>query len=238
MIHQVTEAEFYSHLLPQKTASYRPVSNSMINELVFEEAQSQGYKITGKGYRSNPSRTEFIAMFTLNKPEQGLSRMIGYRNSFNKKWAVGFVAGALVMICSNGMMAGDIITFRRHTKSIEHDLKEIIHQAFNEISPRFDGLLTDTLFLKEKLIQQNQAMQLLSDLYFNRKLLSVTQMSLLKEKLYVDPNFSLPEDPSTYFPVWNLYNQITEAMKHGNPGFYFQQHIALHDYFQSSLRSV
>jgi len=56
--------------------------------------------------------------------------------------------------------------------------------------------------------------------------------------LYTDQNFSIPLDPSAYFPAWNLYNQITESMKHGAPGGYFQQLIDLNEYFQEKLERV
>jgi len=67
-------------------------------------------------------------------------------------------------------------------------------------------------------------------------------MSVLKDKLYLDKNFSIPRDADrdadTYFPAWNLYNQITEAMKHNAPGNFFNQHIELHDYFKNKLEMV
>lgn len=238
MIHKVTEDVFFNHMLPRQTNSYVPVTNRMINDLIYQEASERNYQITGRGFRANPTNTEFIAMFTLNQPDQGLSRMIGYRNSINKKWAVGFVAGALVMICSNGMVAGDIITFRKHTGSVRNDLKVIVQRAFEEITPRFQTLMTETLFLQEKLILKPVAMDIIADLFFTEKILNVTQMSVLREKLYLDPNFSIPQDSSVYFPAWNLFNQITEAMKHGTPGGYFQQLIDLHGYFQQKLERV
>jgi len=238
MIHKVTEEIFYDHQLPQQTGTYVPVPNRLINNLVYQEAERRNYQITGRGFRANPSRTEFIAMFTLNQPEHGLSRMIGYRNSTNKKWAVGFVAGALVMICSNGMINGDIITFRRHTGNVYQDLGDIIMRAFDEITPRFDGLRQASLFLQEKLILRHIAMDILADLFFTEKVLTTTQMSVLKDKLYDDANFALPADSGVYFPAWNLYNQITEAMKHGAPGNYFQQLIDLDQYFQEKLEGV
>lgn len=235
MIHQVSAEDFLYHELPQPTHSYKPVSNALINQIIYEEAKHRQYQITGKGFRANPSRTEFIAMFTLDNPKNGLSRMIGYRNSTNKKWAVGFVAGALVMICSNGMISGDVITIRRHTGSITDDLHTIVKQAFDEITPRFTSLLNETAFLHEKLIQQPDALEIVSELFLSKEMLTVTQISKLKEKFFADPNFSIPQDPDTFFPAWNLYNQITEAMKHGAPGNFFDQHIALHDYFLQKL---
>jgi len=238
MIHKVTEEVFFNHLLPQQTNSYIPVPNKLINNLIYQEAAERNYQITGRGFRANPSMTEFIAMFTLDKAEQGLSRMIGYRNSTNKKWAVGFVAGALVMICANGMICGDIITFRKHTGSVQEDLRIIVRKAFDEITPRFDSLKNDTRFLIEKMILRPVAMDIIADLFFTEKVLNVTQMSVLRDKLYLDPNFSIPSDPSVYFPAWSLYNQITEAMKHGAPGGYFQQLIDLNDYFQEKLERI
>jgi hypothetical protein len=238
MIHQVSPEDFLYHELPPQTQSYKPVSNALINQMIYEEAKHRQYQITGKGYRANPSRTEFIAMFTLDNPKNGLSRMIGYRNSTNKKWAVGFVAGALVMICTNGMISGDIITIRRHTGSIRDDLRLIVKQAFDEITPRFNSLLQETAFLHEKLIQKPVALEIVSELFFSKEILTVTQMSKLKEKFFVDQNFSIPKDPETFFPAWNLYNQLTEAMKHGAPGNFFNQHIELHDYFIEKLEMV
>jgi hypothetical protein len=238
MIHQVNSEEFFNHLLPAQTHSYSPVSNALINQLIYEEAKSRRYQITGKGFRANPSRTEFIAMYTLDSPHNGLSRMIGYRNSTNKKWAVGFVAGALVMICANGMISGDVITIRRHTGSIADDLRLIVRQAFDEITPRFNNLVDETALLQEKLILRSNALEIVSDLFFTEEILTVTQMSVLKEKLYLDQKFSIPKDPETFFPAWNLYNQITEAMKHGAPGNFFDQHIGLHNYFKTKLELI
>ncbi len=199
MIHKVNEDTFFNHELPVQTQSYTPVSNRLLNDLIYQEAEKRNYIITGKGFRANPSLTEFIAMFTLNQPEDGLIRMIGYRNSTNKKWSVGFVAGALVTICSNGMVSGDIITFRKHTGSVKQDLNFIIQRAFEEITPRFDTIKQQTEHLQKKLIQKSAALDIIAELFFTERLLNITQMAVLRENLFSDHNFSLPENPSEFF---------------------------------------
>lgn len=235
MIRKVTPDVFFGHHVPERTDTYVPVTNKQIEELVRKAAGAFDYTITGFGYRSNASNNEFVGMYSLNSPENGLSKMIGFRNSINKKYSVGFVAGALVMICSNGVISGDIITFRKHTGNVHNDLEVMVKKAFEEITPRFTEVSTDISLMKSRLITVSRALSVLGELFFSERLLNVTQMSVVKETLYTDKNFAIPKSPLVYTSVWNLYNIITNALKHGAPSDYFTTHIQLHNYIKSNL---
>jgi hypothetical protein len=232
MIRKVSEDAFLNHPLPPQTETYVPISNELLIRLIRQEAAQRELVITGKGYRANRANTEFVAMMTMGNEEQGISKMIGVRNSTNKKYAVGFVAGAIVLVCGNGMISGDIVTFRRHTGSVEEDLKEMVAEVFDQLLPNFEKLSEDTKLLKSTELTRNDALDLIADLYFNEKLLNTTQMSVIRESIYLDKNFAFPEDPTLPIPAWNVYNQITSALKHSAPGEIFKSQIKFHELFK------
>ena len=55
--------------------------------------------------------------------------MLGFRNSMNKRFAIGITAGVSVIVCSNMMFKGDIYEFRKHTGRLLYD--DVVHRVGN-----------------------------------------------------------------------------------------------------------
>jgi hypothetical protein len=238
MIHRVNMDVFLNHPVPERTDTYVPVTNAQIYDLITQQAETRGMKLTGKGFRANPSRTEFMGLLTFDNPDSGLSKMIGFRNSTNKAWSVGLVAGAMVVVCANGMISGEVMNMRKHTGSVLEDLNEMVVNTFDHLTPKFNTLKSKMELMKEVEIYRPTALELIGQLFFTEKLISTTQMSILREKIDTDKHFAFPKDVDIPFPVWNLYNIITESLKHGTPSGYFGAHIELDKIFESRFNPM
>jgi hypothetical protein len=69
--------------------------------------------------------------------------MVGFRNSINKSFALGFTGGAHIMVCSNMMFSGSFIEFQKHTSEMDDEMiVRMANGAFNQVQQRVKELET------------------------------------------------------------------------------------------------
>ena len=119
---RASESEVISCPEPSFTNSWHPVSHyRVINALttVLEDAKvpviSKDYTLCGfDGHR-------MFGTWVIENGNSDRNHMIGFRNSTNKNFAVGFCSGLHITVCSNMMFTGEFTTFHRHTSGLTDD---------------------------------------------------------------------------------------------------------------------
>ena len=66
------------------------------------------------------------------------TQVVGIRNSHDKRFAAGLVAGAMVMVCSNLAFSGEIQIGRKHTRHIGDELPFLIRGAIGQLVSAWD----------------------------------------------------------------------------------------------------
>jgi hypothetical protein len=217
--------------IPVQTTTYSPVSHGEIfdqiaTQLVANNLASLRNRvhINGNGGRM----VGFVDVEPENEfgKQHGLKMMLGYRNSYDKSMSVGFAAGASVWICGNGIISGDILSFRRkHTGSVSQELNNRITDGINLMKNEFMQLNMEVDVMKGFNLTQRQKAEILGVMYFERNLVTPTQLSIVKHELTQSPHFK--EDNA-----WSLYNNVTEALKKSHPVDIIPDHIKFHRFMR------
>ena len=217
--------------LPARTTSYSPVSHAEVISAIEANAKKNNLTIVKRRMYSNILGTRVTSFFDVEDgtefgKEHGLKMMFGYRNSYDKSMSVAFVAGATVWICENSCISGDMMAFKRkHTGTVATELKAKIQVGIDRMKNEFGKLLLEVDVMKNYSLTQRQKAEVLGVMYFERNIVTPTQLSIVKREITQSENFK--EDNA-----WSLYNNVTESLKKSHPITVIQDHIKFHGFMR------
>lgn len=221
--------------LPEKTATYTPISHASVINRVRSEITSAGYIITGEEYRCSKDGDVAIGTFRLKyKEDDDIELSANFLNSYNKQYAFRFALGGLVKVCANGMVINNnkFGSYKRVHKGDADILAEGKIKEFIEDSGEYwDALVKHKDTMKDHVINRAVAYDILGKLFFERGILNTMQLNIVKKELE-KPSFDYKVDPSS---VWALYNHITLALKESHPATWIQDQSEVHEVFDELL---
>jgi hypothetical protein len=219
-------------LVPARTESYTPVMHTEIMTSMKANLGRQNLTVVGQKLHVNGKGTKVIGFYDVEDRgnfgnAHGLKMMLGYRNSYDKSMSVGIVVGASVWICSNGCISGDMLTFKRkHTGEVQTEMNEKIQEGIQRMRNDFGKLNIEVDIFKNYSLTQRQKSEILGVMYFEQDLVTPQQLSLVKKELTQSEHF---KDNT----AWDLYNNVTEALKTSHPTNVIDDHVNLHRFMRS-----
>ncbi len=214
--------EMFSAPMPAKTESYSPVSHRNVIEAVYEEAEKRGFQIGSEQYWSSKSGMQMTGKVNIVVPgNDELGMMIGFKNSYDKTIALGFAAGGNVLVCTNGMVTGDITLVRRHTGSIVEEIQSKIITSMEKLEEEFQTIVAQSQRMKSIEISKKDMAELAGRLFIEEELVNTTQLNILKKEIVASEAF--PDET-----VWSMYNHVTEAFKKSHAYSYLNNHLDFH----------
>lgn len=223
--------------IPARTDTYTPIPHSDFLSSLQTKLDTAGYNITSRRIYINGLATKLVGFIDIedrNNPYRddfGFRMMMGFKNSYDKSMVAGLAIGATVFICSNGVVSGDLITFRRkHTGTVQEELNEKIDLGISLMGTSFQRLISDAEIMRNYEISPKQKAEILGVMYFEEEIVSPTQLSVIKREIKHSEHFREPN-------LWSLYNNVTEALKTSHPMRLIDDHIRLHD-FMSNIAGI
>lgn len=138
---KLTEQEVRSVQEPEFTKSWHPVSHGKVIDALEMAVDGRNLGIIGKNYSLNKTGMNMFGTWRLERKKNGISWMVGFRNSMSKAFAIGICAGTNVIACSNMMFSGEFIEFRRHTSGVDlEELRILSEKAVSGIYNRLEAL--------------------------------------------------------------------------------------------------
>ena len=134
--------------IPQMTETYMPVPNKVLIEDLYEKLDKKNMKIVSERYDHNREMTQMFGVVTVDYGDEEQRMSIGFRNSYDKSLAVGFVAGSSVIVCSNLCFAGEIKMLRKHTQGVFKDLSQLMDSVIEYAEVDFEQVQKDTKLFK------------------------------------------------------------------------------------------
>ena len=217
--------------LPARTDTYSPVSHAEIIAAIQANAVTNNLKIIRDRMYVNGHGTRVVGFYDVEDGSDfgnvhGLKMMFGYRNSYDKSMSVAFVAGGSVWICGNGCISGDMMSFKRkHTGTVAQELNEKIQVGVDRMKSDFGKLNMEVDVMKNYSLTPRQKAEILGVMYFERNLVTPTQLSIIKKELTQSEHFK--EDNA-----WTLYNNVTESLKKSHAIDIIQDHIKFHSFMR------
>lgn len=240
LIGNTDKKEILNAVPPQSTHSYTAVGHGWINEKLHEELDKLNLKVEESKFSANESRTQMVAQLMLSNgftsTEDVHSPSITYRNSYDKTKNFSVGSGAIIKVCSNGMMAQrDVVNFsRKHTGNAHKDIIEMIQQSVSGVKDTFFTFKERIEQLEQIFMSKEYVGKLLGRLYFNEGILNPTQLNETKKQYFSNPNFhALNEYNETN--AYRFYNNVTEALKSSHPSQYIEKHTKFNSFIEKEL---
>lgn len=221
--------KLYNAPVPERTDSYTPIAHKRIVEHTVDVLNKENFRIKKHFYRSNTDGTVGSGEYHLEyggDSEMGL--MLAWQNSYNKLISFKYAIGAHVFVCENGMVAGDLASYKRkHTGTADEDALIRIVDYIKDAGKIFTRLVEDREKLKQQELTLKQVSEMIGRMYLYDQIITSTQLNIIKREM----------DKSTYdygvgpMNAWSIYNYATFAFKEDSPRNWIKRHTDLHKFF-------
>jgi hypothetical protein len=229
--------------LPNHGKSYTVISHKQVIDNTKQLLQDSGFIIQKELYRANMNANvaqgiyHILPINTVDPTileEKELGMMFAWTNSYDKSTRFQCAIGAYVMVCHNGMVAGDMMNFRRkHTGSADHDIRMQISNQIKNGEKYYKRILNDRDAMRNTELSLQEQAEIAGRLYINEDILDAAQMSCVKAELE-KPSYDYQCDQEN---AWTFYNHVTHALKKAHPRDWLSDSQNFHDFMTARVLS-
>jgi hypothetical protein len=207
---EVTRDEVQSTETPSPTKTWQPIPHIELIEEVEAALKLNNLEIGNVAHALSHEGKRYFGLMEIKGHEvtaDDYSHVVGLRNSHNKTFPVGLVAGATVFVCDNLSFAGEIRVTRKHTRFIRRDLVTLVQGSIGKLMNAWHEQGQRIVRYKEHELTDEQ----------------VHDLAIRSVDVGVLPNRKLPDllrewrepryeefQPRT---AWSLFNGYTEVLK-------------------------
>ena len=231
--------------LPNHGSTYTVIPHKDVIRHTEDLLTSNGFYIERELYRANmnaqvaqgiyhikPIPQVFNLYSTEVKEEEDLGMMFAWTNSYDKSTRFQCAIGGYVICCMNGLVSGDMATFaRKHTGNADSEVNAQISSQIKSAHKYFKQLVVDKNNLRTIVLPVKEQAELLGRLFFDEKLLDVTQMSCIKSEMNT-PSYDYKADQDN---AWAFYNHVTHAMKKSHPRTWLSDQQKFHEFMVADV---
>jgi len=220
--------------LPLKTDSYAPVPHKDVIEFTLENLDKANFKVIEEKYSTARDGQQGMGFYNIQTPDPEMCIRLIWHNSYDKTMPLRWAMGANVIVCTNGMVRGEMGAFkRRHTGTVLSDYTENISQYISQAGDRFDALVRDRERMKEIELTKRNCAELVGRMFIEEAVINATQVGIIKREIE-NPSFNYNSDGS----LWQFYNHCTVAFKEAHPRHFLDHHTMLHNFVEREFELV
>ena len=238
---ETTQVFLENQPLPNHGKSYTVVSHKEVIENTKKLLEDSGFTIRRELYRANMNAqvaqgvyhiypSQSINDNIVNENELGM--MFAWTNSYDKSTKFQCAIGAYVMVCSNGMMCGDMMNFKRkHTGTAGHDIAMQLSNQIKNGEKHYTRILNDRDSLKNVTLTNREQSELLGRLFADDEIITSSQVSIIKKEMKKPSfNYDCLDDNA-----WAFYNHVTHSLKVSPPRDWMQDSQNFHDFMMNEV---
>jgi hypothetical protein len=204
--------EVRSVTTPRNTQSWCPIPHHQLITTVQKTLATTNLRIGTQAHSLSHDGQRYFGLMEVHaqKSSDDYCWVLGLRNSHDKTFPAGIVAGASVFVCDNLSFSGEIKFARKHTRFIVRDLPQLVERSI--------GLLMEKWFDQDKRIAAYKQAEITDtdahDLIIRSVDVGVCSNRLIPPVLHEwrEPQHDAFEGRN----VWSLFNAFTESLKEGN----------------------
>ena len=120
---------------PRTTETWTPIPHVTLIETVEDALRSTGLKIGNQVHSLTQDGARYFGLTEVHGPndQTDYTLVLGLRNSHDKSFPVGLVAGASVFVCDNLSFSGEVRLSRKHTVHLQRDLPQLVGQGVGKL---------------------------------------------------------------------------------------------------------
>lgn len=190
---------------------WKPLPHLEVAQAVEKTLDDAGVRFGDPVYRVSKDDMVFVAEYLIDErtdiipAHKEVQHRLAVVHSNNKKIALKVLAGAEVFVCSNGMIVGERLVSKLHSKNL--DLFDAFREALDSYVLQANAIPGVIDSFKATEIRRDMADHLLMEAGRNR-LISWANIGKVVAELK-NPTFSAFSDES----AWSLYNAFTHVLK-------------------------
>ena len=206
----VKRREVESVPTPRSTATWTPIPHMTLIHRVEQTLTSNNLEIAGYAHSLTHDGMRYFGLMEIQKANSGSEDycwVLGLRNSHDKTFPAGIVAGAAVFICDNLSFSGEVKLARKHTRFITRDLPQLVQSAVGKLMDRWHH--QDTRIATYKLTDLDD--RAAHDLVIRGCDVGVCPNKLIPRVLHEwrEPRHEAFQPRN----AWSFFNAATEALK-------------------------
>lgn len=238
---ETTKSYLENAPLPSHGDTYTVIPHRDVIENTLNMLNASGFTVTRELYRANVNANVAQGIYHIIpsnpidpavKSETELGMMFAWTNSYDKSTRFQCAVGGYVMVCYNGMVAGDMMSFaRKHTGSADYEIRMQISNQIKNAEKHYKRIIDDRNNLRTVTLPLKQQAELLGRLYAQEEILDVNQVVTVKQEMS-KPSYDYEADQEN---AWAFYNHVTHALKKSHPRSWLSDSQKFHDFIVGDL---
>lgn len=198
---------------PPATDTWCPIPHHDLISTVQRTLTQSRLKIGTQAHSLSHNGSRYFGLMEVHstrKNSDDYCLVLGLRNSHDKTFPAGIVAGASVFVCDNLSFSGEIKFARKHTRFINRDLPQLVERSVGLLMSKWHHQDTRITAYKEAEVSEVEA----HDLIIRATDVGVCSNRLIPSVLqeWREPR----HEAFTGRSVWSLFNAFTESLKGGS----------------------
>ena len=194
---------------PRATASWNPIPHIQLITQVEHAIKSNHLSVGTFVHSLSHEGQRYFGLMEINNPDnaEDYCLVLGLRNSHDKTFPAGIVAGASIFVCDNLSFSGEVKLARKHTRFIVRDLPSLVQNGIGRLMEKWHDQSTRFNAYKHHAICDTQA----HDIIIRATDVGVCSNRLIPAVLkeWREPRHDVFQERN----VWSLFNSFTEALK-------------------------
>ena len=210
---------------PHGTDSWYPLAHRALLDEVQTQLETAGFSIGRESHALSHEGRRYFGVMEVQQPgqdERDYAWVVGLRNSHDKTFPAGLVAGTSVFTCDNLAFSGEVKISRKHTRFAYRDLRNLTARAVGRLGDKFRSLDKRIDAYRDELIQDWRAHDLIIRAVDCRVITTSQVPKVVDEWRNPSHREFRPRN------LWSLFNAFTEAYKGQNPAITMNRSEALH----------
>ena len=215
---------------PRQTETWQPIPHVTLIETVEDALRATGLRSGNQVHSLNQDGARYFGLTEVHGPNDAddYALVLGLRNSHDKTFPVGLVAGASVFVCDNLSFSGEVRLTRKHTIYLQRDLPHLVASGVGKLMELWHHQGSRIDAYKNYRMRDRSAHDLVIRAVDVGACTNRMIPSVLKE--WREPSHPEFQDRT----AWSLFNGFTEVLK-GNLPELPKRTQALHALFDTTV---
>jgi hypothetical protein len=197
---------------PRATESWQPIPHAQLIQTVQRTLKATNLTIGTQAHSLTRDGQRYFGLFEVlsQQGSDDYCLVLGLRNSHDKTFPAGLVAGSSVFVCDNLSFSGEVQFARKHTRFINRDLPQLTERAIGQLMAKWHD--------QDKRISTYKRSEL-DDTVAHDLIIRSTDVSVISNRMIPAVLKEWREPRHEEFEArnaWVLFNSFTEALKDGS----------------------
>jgi hypothetical protein len=205
------------------------IPHSNFVERIIQALAYRNINIVKDDYAIMKDGLRIFGTMTLDLQQNGVNLVLGLRNSHDKSFSIGIVAGFRVFVCDNLAFYGEYEALaHKHSKNLLNKIDDRITLAIDSTQRKFQPMMRQIDAWRGFTLSDTDAKGLIYRSFIQGELDAPERLASKVHAHYFDP----PHEEFAPRTLWSLQNAYTEAFKELEPMPHTKALVSLNDFFR------